>query len=253
MELEQRVHFRDEFRAARVAVLKDAEEFDQIVFVIERLGQFILGRTAALADYEPAITEFVQISALTSAAPERFPELHSAFSPLYTIVRRARNDALHIGAFARHLAARATELALIIEDALTQDMTTVGHIMVRGPVCASPWFPLSFARQLLLANSFSFLPIRIAMDGEKRWRLLSDYALGSYLRSSPTEAERKRRLCQTLQDAVAQGAIRCETPFACQATTSLEEALRGSNGLPVLIVDRNGEELLGIATPFDFL
>ena len=40
------------------------------------------------------------------------------FSRLYDLVQDARNDALHQGAFARHLTIHAIGLALILEDAL---------------------------------------------------------------------------------------------------------------------------------------
>ena len=38
----QKVHFRDELRDARAAALRDAEEFDCILFAIERLGSCLL-------------------------------------------------------------------------------------------------------------------------------------------------------------------------------------------------------------------
>jgi hypothetical protein len=68
---------------------------------------------------------------------------------------------LHQGAFARRLTGHAIELSLVLEDALRRslDSPVVGDYMVRGPICAEPWQPISFIRQRMLANSFSFLTL----------------------------------------------------------------------------------------------
>ena len=41
MDRKVALHFRDEFREARAAALKDAEGYQQILFVLERLGAYL--------------------------------------------------------------------------------------------------------------------------------------------------------------------------------------------------------------------
>ena len=35
----------------------------------------------------------------------------------------------------------------------------IGDYMVPNPVCASDWQPVGFVRQMMLANSFSYIPV----------------------------------------------------------------------------------------------
>ena len=62
--------------------------------------------------------------------------------------------------------------------------------MVRSPVTAEPWQPLSFVRQLMLTNSFSILPV-LMPDG---WRVVTDAQVAAYLRAGAGPDDRKRRL-----------------------------------------------------------
>ena len=42
MDKKVALHFRDEFRKARDSALKDAEGYQQILFVLERMGSYLL-------------------------------------------------------------------------------------------------------------------------------------------------------------------------------------------------------------------
>ena len=138
---------------------------------------------------------------------------------LYDLVKDARNDALHQGAFARHLTSHAIELALVLEDALRRrlDSPVVGDYMVRNHVCAELWQPISFIRQQMLANSFSFLPVK---SSGRDWCLISDLDIATYL--GPDALKRKPRLAQTLNAAK----IPLQLTKPCAIDTPLEEALR---------------------------
>ena len=130
----------------------------------------------------------------------------------------------------------------------------VGHIMVREPVCASLWQPISFVRQTLLANSFSYLPVRDSEGPDARWGLISDFAIATYLRAAKGEGERSRRLAKPLVDVLgADDGIRLDYPYACGLDESIVFALANSEGKPVLVVGDNGSTLLGLATSFDML
>ena len=87
---------------------------------------------------------------------------------------------MHQGAFARHLTVHAIELAIVLEDALTQlKNPMVSNFMVRNPVCAEMWQPVGLIRQQMLVNSYSYLPVL----RENHWYLISDADIAMYLLS----------------------------------------------------------------------
>lgn len=154
--------FRLQLQQARENALKDAEAFDEIIHAIERLGSFCKGQMLDLGKYKLVVKEVADRSPLAADVPSLWRNVHTPFSVLYDIVRDARNDALYIGASARHLTTHAIELALIVEDALRmyEDGKNVSDYMVRDPVCAHLWQPVSLVRQQMLTNSFSYLPVQ---------------------------------------------------------------------------------------------
>ena len=50
-------HFLGELRQARLAAQKDAEAFDQVLFVFEQIGSFRLAEVAALGQYKPSLMD----------------------------------------------------------------------------------------------------------------------------------------------------------------------------------------------------
>ena len=74
-------------------------------------------------------------------------------------------------------------------------MPTVGDFMVRNPICAELWHPISFIRQALLANSFSFLPVR----RDTKWHLISDLQIATYLGAAAAGHERRQLLATKLE------------------------------------------------------
>ena len=48
----------------------------------------------------------------------------------------------------------------------------IGDYMVRNPVCAHEWQPISFIRQIMLENSFSHIPFY--REEQKEWHVISD-------------------------------------------------------------------------------
>ena len=122
--------------------------------------------------------------------------------------------------------------------------------MVPNPVCAEQWQPLSFIRQSMLANSFSYLPVKLG-DGS-RWGLVSDIAIATYLRNG----DRKERLAQTLAEAMncklavpEAHAIRADI----DVNTVLEKMAGEPSGHVLLVTDQSNQHLFGIVTPFDLL
>jgi hypothetical protein len=249
MDSEVASFFRDQFRQARATALQDAEGFQEIIFVLERFGVYLIGKIKDLGKYGEAIEREAMSSPLADAIPVQHNTWHSKFSTIYELVRDARNDALHQGAFARHLTNSVIQLALILEDALMSNASTVGEFMVREAICASFWQPLSFIRQQMLKNSYSYLPLLSENEGHPSWMLVSDYHVAHYLR----QGDRKARLAKTLESAITEGLV-LEQANTCFADTSVVEALKMSEGKPVIVIDsEHPDRLVGIVTSFDFL
>jgi CBS domain-containing protein len=232
---EQRIHFRNDIRAARLATLRDAEDFSDVAFALERLGSWCCGHEGDLGKYlqylEPLVDEADR----------------NEFRRLYEHLRDARNSALHQGAFARNVAQLAVWVAILLEDGLTQSSRYLEDFMVTSPICAYPWQRVGDARRQVLAGSFSFLPVET-----KKWMLLGDYELAAFLRSS--EEDRKTRRDMTIREARRNG-LELSEVLTLPPKTAVEEALqkmRDRGGAPVLVTGGEGN-LLGIVTAFDLL
>lgn len=246
-------HFHDQLREARLSTLRDAEAFEEIVFVLERLGIQLTGKIGNLWEYRNAITYCALQSPLALDIPAVCKDWHTPFEGLYDLVRHGRNDALHQGAFARHLTVCAIELATILEDALMYEATQVRDFMIRNPICASLWQPISAIRQIMLANSFSYLPVAVGERDEILWHFISDFAVATFLRAALNPTQRRDRLACKLQDALRDKAIElCQAP-TCSADDLVRDVLQASQGKPVLVLGENPRELRGFVTPFDLL
>lgn len=245
------IYFRDQFRDARALALQDAESFQDVLFVLERFGSFLTGKIQDLGKYENLLVEFAKKSPLADGVAEA-SAWHTPFSALIEFVRSSRNDALHQGAFARHLTSHVVKLALVLEDALMADAAVVSDYMVHPAICAYHWQPLGFIRQQLLLYSFSYLPI-LTDDGTPTNGLVSDLALASYL--GRNQSERKVRLGHTLKSAIETLGLKVTPTISLALDTPVHEALARMSGPPVLIVSKSDApiRLLGILTAFDVL
>jgi hypothetical protein len=243
MERELELHCRDDLRQARAALLADAEAFPQVLFAIERTGAALTGRSQTLQAYRRQILELAQRSELGREGRG------ASVARLYDQVQQGRNEALHQGAFARHLADRAAELALILEDALVNGSDRISDYMVKAPLVAHAWQPLRVVRHQMLSQSFSFLPLRLDKAG---WRLISDLGVARVLRQARDKADRERRLGASVTCAITEYHLLVDKPTIVGPADSVARILQGPSNLPILIVDE-AHELLGIATPFDLL
>lgn len=249
---EEKVYFRDELRKARAAALRDAEGYQEVLFSIERFGSKLIRKGGTLADYAGPILSIAGQSVLARRIPKRWKECHTHCPHLFDMVKDGRNDAMHQGAYARHLTTHAIELALVLEDALMAEANRVGDYMVREPTCAYLWQPISFIRQIMLINSFSYLPVAIEGERGKQWRLISDYAIARYLRQD--RDKRDTRLATSLHGAIEDDGLDLDEASLCKTDTSVSDALKMSDGRPVLVYrDGAPDELLSIVTPFDLL
>lgn len=247
LETAQAIHFRDLLREGRSAVLKDSEAFESIVRVIEQLGSLLAGKRIGLNNAASHLRDIAAASPLSSSLPHHFPALHLDFERLFHSVRRARNDAVHEGAYARRMADQVVELAIILEDALNRQVSTFAEVMVRNPVTAEPWHPVSLVRQVMLANSFSSLPLRIG-EGAGVWHMVTDTALVRYL----ARPNRGHLLVCTIGDVVARAELVAPKATVVAPDAPVEHSRPSFDPMPVLVVSREGN-LLGIVTAFDLL
>lgn len=252
METEKAIYFREQFRQAREAAQRDAENFGPIVFTLERIGAFLRGgRGNGMWALKEQLVELAHKSPLTEIG-ESHRSYHVPFPILFELVRRERNSAMHEGVFARHLTQHAIQMSITLEDALAQyiPMNHVSNFMVRNLISAETWQPLSFIRQSMLANSFSYLPVKRGNGGQ--WSLVSDLAIAGYLQSE----YRRRRLAQTLAEAIDGGLVMSDAqtiPADMDVNTVLARMTREPSGHVLLVTDPSNQHLLGLVTPFDLL
>lgn len=247
----ERLFYRDRLREARYSALADAEGFAEVCFAIEALGMRLHGSEATLSKYEWPIKALVLSVSTLTEFPERFPELFSRFAALYDTVRRARNDAMHTGAYARHATRYAIELCIVLEEAVMNgehEMSKVSDFMVKTPMCVEPWQPVAHARQIMLANSFSMLPVL----HNDNWKLLSEISLVKYLRGHD---DRKRALAQAIDGAVAEG-LHLIDAMTVNTDDEISELLErdSSQSSPMLwLVIDNHNSLAGVLSPFELM
>lgn len=252
---EERLFFRDRLREARYAALADAEGFQQMCFAIEALGKRLAPKATGLEACRNKLQQLAHKSALLPQSSNEQRAIKT-FRALFTSIKEARNDAMHTGAYARHVAADAVTLCLVLEDALMVETNaagegkrlTVGDFMVSSPVVVHPWQTVEHARQVMLLNSFSYLPIWF--DG--RWWLIADIEVAKYLRPAwPAKSQLK----QTLEQAQQSGL----TFTATQAVNRNDKVvdLLAQEDPPGLWLVRDGScpdgHLIGVLSPFEVM
>jgi hypothetical protein len=246
-------YWRNLFLSARDAAFRDAEGFQNILFTLEKFGQFLFRTTADLGKYKSDICKVASQSPLANEIPAACRDLHTPFEDLYELVKEARNDAMHQGSCARHLTGHAVGLSMVLEDALMINAFTVSDFMVSDPVVALPWQPLSYAREKILTHGFSFLPIWFPDSPGPGWFLLSDFAVTKYLRISDRKL-RKQRLATRIEEAVSSKELKLIPSATCSPDLPAEEMISKFNGTPILVVDEaKPDNLLGIITAFDLM
>jgi CBS domain-containing protein len=235
---EQQVELLAKLRDARYLVLRDAEAFHEAATTLEYVGQVSCGQIRnGLGYYKKEIVDLA-VKTKRHDAPE--------VGKLFEVVREARNKAVHVGSFARHLNSRLIELILILEEAIMSGMREVQDLMVRNPVVAEAWQLVAHVRNTMLANSFSTLPIR-ANGG---WMIVTDTAVMRLIQL----ADRDVKLGMTVLQAVDGGMVKLAPAICVRPNSPISEVVGKMNHLPILVTDATDESrLMGIITPFDLL
>ena len=246
----ERVYYRDRLRAARYAAHADAEGFGEVCFAIEALGLRFHGAEGSLGIYKPHMKKLSLVAPSLTELPCQFPMFFTRFDALYDTVRRARNDAMHSGVYARHATSAAIELCIGLEEAVMNPdapLTKVSDFMVKTPIFVEPWQPLAQARQLMLTHSFSFLPVFLG-----KWRLVSEIALAQFLRASPN---RPKALALSIQDALSHGLhlIPAKTLRAGDEISKVLGQKPTSRSPTLWLVIDDEARLSGVLAPFELM
>ncbi|WP_353239338.1 hypothetical protein [Limnohabitans sp.] len=243
----ERIHYRDLLREARYGALADAEGFQQVCFAIEALGKRLNPRANGLGSCYSKLRDLVNDAGLLGPQGE-VGGVDKRFDAFFIALRDARNDIAHTGAYARNVAIDAVSLCSVLEDALMHMRATVADFMVSTPIMIQPWQSIGFARQLMLLNSFSYLPVW----HQKKWWLLSDIALAKYLR--PAWPARKR-MQETIEEANKHVVLLAEI-LPIDATTPIDNILKDSQPPGLWLVVKNGYpegHLAGVLSPFELM
>lgn len=252
---DERLFYRDKLREARYEALADAESFQQICFAIEALGKRLEPEKVGLGNFRECLRRLVVEDAIGADTSNASRDSKS-FDVLFTALREARNVAMHTVAYARHVTTDAVTLSLMFESALmneqmesnTTKRLTVGDFMVSTPVTVQPWQSVAQARQALLINSFTFLP----MWHEDKWHLISDAAIASYLRPNWPA---KSQLNRTLSEAVKDG-LKIVQANPVNVSTNVNDLLN-DNASPTLWLvtqkDYPPGHLVGVLSPFELM
>ena len=263
MTPESALTFRNAFREARLKVLANAENYQELLIVLERLTMHLTGKSLTLGKERArnCIIELVRHGAL-EGKPATSDAGELCASDLYDLVRHARNDAMHEGAVARNLAVHLVQLGVMLEDALVNkadDGRKAKHYMMREPITAEPWEPIAFVRQKMLVHSFSHLPVRIGGC----WKIVSDHGIAVYLWQHDGGACVRKKLQQQLDCAVKEGTLKVQCAVVVKPEDVVHEVVKKREGYiregyPILVkADIKDESesplLVGILTPFDLL
>jgi len=272
-DIQELFYFRDLFRNARAIAQKNSESCNEILFSLEKLGLFLVNKSVQLEIrkredlekfgklnlgeyYKEEIGKIAKKSPLAEEIlnQNQAQLYHTNFDILYDSVKDGRNDAMHQGAYARHLTDHAVQVALIIEDALMTGKDKVSDYMVRNVLQASLWQPLSFVRQQMLSNSFSYIPF---LNENNEWSFLSDRDVAKYI-NQDNKKSRKINLSKTVKQAINDSSnnLNFNTAMSCKHDIKIEDALKLMEGKPLIFTetnDNNTNKIIGIVTAFDLL
>jgi CBS domain-containing protein len=130
----------------------------------------------------------------------------------------------------------------------------VSQFMVRSPIAAEPRQPISFVRQVMLSNSYSFLPLWFRHKSREGWWFLGESEVAKYLRVAASNEERKKCLAATVASAVEEGMLSLIETQPVDPQALVRETVILLQGSTLLVVGQEDPtRLLGILTAFDVL
>lgn len=160
---------------------------------------------------------------------------------------------MHTGAYARYATSAAIELCIHLEEAVMVNVNSapeeVQDRMVRQVVTIEDWHPVAYARQLMLAHSFSFLPVLV----KKEWKLISEISVAKFLRQ-----QRDKRLAMPISQAVAhREPLSLEDAMLIRPDKKIDDlysaSFTSSARLWLVTESDTSDRLLGVLSPFELM
>jgi hypothetical protein len=217
--------------------LRDAEDFTSICFALEELG-------CRLKEYKASGLGCYEKQFQTLAASGGMDE--ARFEVLLHHVRMARNDAARQGISARNAAKRTIRLGVYIEGIIMTQLKLVGDVMSGGLPLAQPHHTLSFLRETMLGNSFSFLPYPVSSE----YRLISDGYIAQLLESA--EYSRDKFFITTVSQLDPRSIGQLEKAVVLKNIDLLKNVIDENSVYPA-VVEADGGRAVGIITAFNLL
>ncbi len=245
-------YFRDQFREARYEALLNSENFTPLLHTLEAFGSYLASiygnNEQGLFRLKKYLKSFVSDSPYVNELPREYSVYHCDFDFLYKYVRDTRNEAAHMGVYARQKTRFILELCLIFESKLNDLDMKASNYAVTGVTKAELWQPLGHIRKEMLLNSFSYIPVY----HNEEWKLISDYNLADYLASENKKSDKES---ESVGDALEKKDKGLETESAEKVFPDEDISdLSLKSTKPVLVIDKHKEDrLYGLFTGFDLL
>jgi predicted transcriptional regulator len=240
---DQKFYFLKALRTARYSAQKDAEDFLNLCFVFEELGLRLAGvKRKGLGSYDDFYKEIFKFYSYSHI---------SLMDKFYSVVR-ARNDAAHQGAFARAASIKAQLVSIELEAIIMSKARSVRQIMSEDVVWAEEFFTVAKVREIMLLNSFSYLPCHIG----SRIYLISDAAVADVWNRDQTNEKRNEKLYSaTIKELFSLKEIGLESPVEIiHQDAEISRILEKLGSKPVLVSnDKFNKNIVGIVTAFDYL
>ena len=237
-------YFVRELRQARLDALANAEGWRPLVLVFERLAKLL--KNDQNATLGPARDCLVALACTGETAGSACQLCATPAPVLVQFVIDGRNAEFHGGSAARHFVHHCIELSILLEDAMKMKIEpTLGNVMSPNPTCVETWQPVSYARRLMLENSFTWLPFQT----DDRWQCVSDHALVAFVHGD------RARLGKSLKEAISgeQKLFVRVLETKDESTLINGEVLNLLSTGPVLVTCGTEKHVVGIVTAFDLL
>ena len=263
LEKEECLELRKRLQKARYQVLEDGENWLGIAQAIEAVAKALAKKYKVnQREQKKVLLKFVNRDHPTIGRGQKDigeGPFRSTFETLLKEVINARNDEAHTGAAARSATRIATAVGIYLEDTLMAYLedtlmaaSDTGQDGVKAyiqeeVVRAYTWQMLGECRRLMLAHSFSFLPLL----REGKWEILTDANLAKYLAATEKKEDRRK---ETVEDAINKkdGKLKVVKAAEVKPCYTKQEALNEMDGKAAVVLDKK-KELVGIITPFDLL
>ena len=176
--------------------MANAEGWQPLVLVFERLAKWL--KNDPTVTLGPSKNCLIALACTGGTAGSVCQFGTTPIAVLVQLVIDGRNEESHGGSAARRFVHHCIELSILLEDALkTKIEPKLGNVMSPNPTCVETWQPLSYARRLMLENSYTWLPFFNTKD--KKWCCVSDHALVAFVHGDGARA----RLGMSLNKAIS--------------------------------------------------